>query len=149
MSELRLKWDYGELLDDFQNRMVKICERRKERQPYEIKRFDDGWMYIEWSSYKLYDKQNVKLKSNLADTIYNALETEGEFIFDDNSGLWAIGELVPSIKELVERMNPRMAAFLDSYNGEKLLLNNKREGWLGEDDWVDKRGYITWFLKKP
>lgn len=149
-QNIRLKWEYGEPLEHFQSRMEKICSKRNDMQPYERRMLNEGWMYIEWSSYKPFWNKDFKPKSELSNVICAALEEDGKFVFDEHHGLWKPKELVPAVKEFAERLNPRMEKFLQTYQGRDLMIDRDSQLSFSLDmhtDWY-KQGDISWFLKK-
>jgi hypothetical protein len=149
-ENIRIKWNYGEALEHFQSRMEKICSHRDGMQPYERKMFDEGWMYIEWSSYKPSWKTDFRPRSELSNIICAALGDDDKFVFDEHHGLWKPKDLVPAVKEFAERLNPRMAKFLEKYQGRDLMIDRKSQvSWYLDDhkDWY-KHSDISWFLKK-
>jgi len=138
----------GEPLDDFRKRMESVYNRREGLKPYEKTRFENGWIYIEWSSYNPCWKSDFSTKTELATRIYQSLESgEGIFAFDENNGLWEPKELVPAVKEICRQLNPRMQRFLNAYNGKHLLLDRKSPRDEEKPDW-DVSADVTWFLKR-
>jgi len=147
-QSIRLRWEDGEPLEEFQSRMEQICSKRKGTLPYEQKRFEEGWMYVEWTTYKPDWNSSFRPESELANTIYDTLKDEdGKFVFDDNK--WKPKELVPSVMEVCKQLNARMQSFLGTYQGKDLILDRMADREDDKPDWYANSGDVSWFLKRP
>jgi len=149
-DNLRIMWKDEEPLEDFQKRMEVLVQERGKVKSYEKKRFEEGWMYIEWTTYNPAWYEEFKPKSKLATVIYESLRSEeGRFVFDDHSRLWKPKELVPSVREVCRQLNPRMQRFLHAYNGKHLLLDRMADRDTEMPDWYMDSGDVSWFFKRP
>ncbi len=149
-QNLRLLWQDREPLEDFQKRMEGVVQRRKGVKPYEKQMFEEGWMYIGWSSYRpswiVNDGKIFQPESKLADAIYSILENEGRFVFDEHTDLWKPKELVPAVREICRQLNPRMQRFLQKYQGKALLLDKVADREEGKDWGLNSRD-ISWWIR--
>ncbi|MEK6825428.1 MAG: hypothetical protein AABY00_01440 [Nanoarchaeota archaeon] len=140
-----------EKLDVFQRRMESICLAKRVILPYEEVKLDEGWMNIEWTSYKPVFNRKFRTKSKIGGMIYEALEAgERKFDFDKSGRRWTGQELLKGIREITLRLNPRMAEFISYFRGQALLLDRRaEEGYGNPSDWKIDTGNVTWFLKRP
>ena len=151
-QNLRLMWEDNEPLDIFRVRMEDICRKRSDAKPYEIKRFNQGWMYIEWTSYKPSWNKKAKPKSqslsrsHIRDLEFIILSRNRHlrFLADEwNSGYWMCSDC--------SRMRPLLslnnANFLSHWTS--LLFQHTQKMLLGILKWKGRMdGSRNWTPRK-
>jgi hypothetical protein len=152
-QEFRIDWKVDESLAQYQER-VRSRDRANVRD-YEAKRFSEGLMYIEWTSFRPASYTHYHPKNELESEIIKSLSSgTREFIFDEHRRLWKPGKLHHEIAGLFMRMNQRMSAFLKEFDGKYLLLDamaqdqTYRKGRF-VTTWAVNSGRVSWFLKAP
>ena len=157
-ENMRISWNKGhpdkgiEPLDAYQRRMEETSLRKRSMAPYELARFEQGWMYIEWTRFKPFWNSNFQPRTPLGKKVYSALE-QGErmFNFDAEERIWTPDALVKGVREITLQLNQNMTNFLHRFRGDKVLLDRRAEIAYGDKkgEWGYEQGDVSWFLKRP